>query len=97
MSEDKKQLVAWIEIWHPASNTRIATIKEPCPSHVDALEQFNNLHKVISSWANEYQGILLDTELGMLRLPSNLIAGSILQIKVDYIESETDTEDSLND
>ena len=85
---DNEQLVAWIEIWHPLSNTRISTIKEPCGTKNNALEQFNNLHKLISQWTTEFEGIILDTEIGMLRLPSTFIAGAILQIKVDYEKDE---------
>jgi hypothetical protein len=87
-NEQKEQLVAWIEIWHPLSNTRISTIKESCGTKDDALEQFNNLHKLISQWQTEYEGIILDTEIGMLRLPSTFIAESILQIKVGYEKIE---------
>lgn len=87
---ENKQLVAWVEIWHPVSNTRINTIKEPCNTRNEALEQFNELHKVISKWTNEYDGIILDTDIGMLRFPSSFFAGAILQIHVDYIQTEAE-------
>lgn len=83
-----EQLVAWIEIWHPMSNMRFSTIKEPCGTKDNALEQFNNLHKLISKWTTEYEGIIIDTDIGMLRLPSTFIASSILQIKVGYETAE---------
>jgi len=83
-----EQLVAWIEIWHPMSNMRINTIKELCGTRSNALDQFNELHKVISKWTSEYDGIIVDTDIGMLRLPSTFIASSILQIKVDYETAE---------
>lgn len=84
----RETLVAWVEIWHPMSNMKICTIKEPCESRDEALEQFGELHKVISQWTSDYDGIVLDTEEGMLRIPSGFIASSILQIKVETQQSE---------
>lgn len=83
-----RQLLAWIEIYHPMSNTKFETIKEPCESKAEALAQFNELHKIISQWETEHEGIILDTEQGLLRLPSGFIAGSILQIRAEYEQIE---------
>lgn len=88
---DKPQstLVAWIEMWHPQTDTTIKTVPEPCESRADARLQFNELHKLISKWTTEYDGIILDTMIGTIRLPSSFIAGAILKIRTAYESGET--------
>jgi hypothetical protein len=81
-------LLAWVEIWHPESDTVIKTIKEPVESKTAALEQFTALHRMISGWNSEFDGIILDTDIGMIRLPAAFVASSILQIRVDHTYQE---------
>lgn len=85
---EQTKLVAWVEIWHPESDTVIKTVKEPVETKVEALEQFNALHKTICGWSSEFDGIILDTEIGMIRLPAAFVINSILQIRVERVYQE---------
>lgn len=85
-----KVKVAWVEIYHPMSDTVISTVKEECSSEAEAVEQFQNLNKLISSWTTPNDGIVLLTTNGWIRLPSDFIGSSILKLHIETIDSFED-------
>lgn len=85
-----KTNVAWIEIWHPMSDTVINTVKETCDSEETALKQFQELNKVISSWNTPHCGILLETIAGWIRFPANFISDSILKLHFETVKTYED-------
>ena len=86
----QKILMTWIEIHNPFTDLSINTIKKRCESPEDAFENFQDFHERLEAMADDYQGMVLDTNIGLIRLPSTLLSNSIINI-CKRCEQETPT------
>ena len=90
----KKVNVAWVEIWHPISDTSVSTVKERADNEAEAVEQFQRLNNLISSWESPYNGLILETSSGLIRFPATFLTESLLKL---HFQEETSYEDEIND
>ncbi len=90
----KKVNVAWIEIWHPMTDTSVSTVKERAENEQDAVEQFQRLNNLISQWETPYNGLILETPTGFIRFPASFLAESLLKL---HFQEEPSYEDEFND
>jgi hypothetical protein len=92
----KKQIVAWIEIWHLPGEVMFKTIKEVTDDAASAKEQFDTLHKMISKFTKDSDAIILYTTMGPIRFSSKILNSSVLRLRIeeeDVPEEEVDQEE----
>lgn len=82
--------LASIHIFHLRSGIRFDTVEETASSFEEARAQFSKLAEVISSMEQDNHSIVLETTEGYVILSRKFLSDSILRLKLNQVEGETD-------